>query len=236
MEIPDQAAPKIDAGRERARVRQIVIDQYLLHEVQHHSWQRNDSSGPAFRIPRAHSPVDLYKCLHQGEFGVGHTLDHPTRFGHRLLEELRQVRTGEAPREPVLEDISAGGQILRVNLRPFKDFFNSALEEPSTRLARVCFESAEAVRGSALHFWKTLALFAELNQTGEIILGGVSFVFPVETIDRFLIEVRDLTQGLGQIPVYGHSPAFHRLNQPAYRVVARTVLEKSPLSGLLERK
>ncbi len=232
MDDPDKKAVKIDTVHEQARVRQIVIGQYLLHEVQHHTLQ---PTAPPSLIPRAHSPVDIYKCLHQREFGVGHSLDDPGRFLQRLVQETMQGEPEKVALEPVLEDLSAEGRVLRVNLRAFRGIFKNEMDQRLDQLAQVCFKSAETVQGRAARFRETLILFKDLNQANELRIGRHSFAFPGELVDRFLFEVQGLIRRLGQIPVFGHSPTYRRLNHPAYRVVDRAVLEKSPLAGLLEK-
>lgn len=233
MDDPDKKVVNIYRDLERSRVRQVVIGQYLLHEVQHHTLRHN---GPPSLIPKAHSPMDIYKCLHQGEFGVGHSLDYPKRFQQRLVREMMQGEPEEGALEPVLEDISAEGRVLRVNLRAFRGLFNDEIDKRIDQLAQVCFESAGPARGSEARFRETLALFKDLNQAGELRLGEYTFAFPAEMVDRFLFEVQDLIRRMGRIPVFSHSPDYRRLNHPAYRVVARSVLEKSPLAGILEWK
>ncbi|MBI5602502.1 MAG: hypothetical protein HY879_04030 [Deltaproteobacteria bacterium] len=232
MDGPDKKIVNINRDLERSRVRHVVIGQYMLHEVQHHSLQH---TGSPSLIPKAHSPMDIYKCLHQGEFGVGHSLDYPKRFRQRLVRETMEDEPEEGAQEPALEDISAEGRVLRVNLRAFRGLFNHEIDKRIDQLAQVCFESAETARGSETRFRETLAFFKDLNQANELRIGRQSFAFPGEMVDRFLLEVHDLTRRLGQVPIFGHSPDYRRLNHPAYRVVDRTVLEKSPLAGLLKK-
>lgn len=216
-------------------LRQVIIEQYLLHEVEHHTLQARHSQGDLPLVPAAHGLIDIYKCLHQGEFGVGHTIDRPRGFRHRLHQEVLRG-SAEAPiREPAVESISADGDMLRVNLRALRSAVAEDLERAADDLARVCIESARITRGVSTRFFETLDAFVMLNRTGQIILAGHVFAFPSEWVETFLFEVRQLMRRIRQVPVFSHSENYKRLNRPSYRVVVRSVLEASPLAILLEK-
>ena len=70
-----------------AGLRQVLVQQFLLHEVEHHELQTDRAPDDPPLVPVAHGLIDIYKCLHQGEFGVGHTIDHPGGFRQRLLRK-----------------------------------------------------------------------------------------------------------------------------------------------------
>jgi hypothetical protein len=218
-----------------ADIRQMLIQQYMLHEVEHHDLQAGPPSGQAPRVPIAHGLIDIYKCLHQGEFGVGHTIDHPEGFGHRLFQEITQGEPPDRIREPAVESISADGRMLRINLRPIRRLCDDDVAGAAEDLARVCIESARITRGSGARFFQALDLFKMLNQAGEIALGGHAFAFPSAAVESFLFEVRELMRRIGEVPVFSHSEAYRRLNRPSYRVAERSVLEISPLAVLLEK-
>jgi hypothetical protein len=219
----------IDSGH----LRKLLIDQYLLHEVQHHfsSEFQGDASVP--REPRAHALVDIYKCLHQGEFGVGHLIDDPVRFRKRLLHELLQILPSSA--EPTLENVSINNTVMRLNLRPFKAIFKAEIEEASHLLAEVCIESSKTVKGDPERFFYILNGFRDLNREGELRVSKASYSFPIEMVDYFLMEVRKLANRLGEIPVFSHSSIYRQLNEPSYRVVDISAVEKSELAFLLEK-
>ena len=61
--------------------------------------------------------TDLYKLLYQGVFGVGHIMDEGALDW--LRAEAEKLDIEENPDEPLLEDVSADGKIVRVNLRPY---------------------------------------------------------------------------------------------------------------------
>jgi len=219
----------------REGLRNIIVQQYLLHEVAHHSLRGGELTTTEVIVPKAHSLVDICKCLHQGEFGVGHAIDHPDRFKERLLSELRECVETERKAAPVLESLVPDGQVLRVNLCPLRHRMGEDAERIASQLAPVCFESARITRGDPNRFFTALLTFKDLNATGQLRLGHYIFAFPDRAVERFLIEIRELGRRIRQIPVFSHSEVYRHLNRPAYRVVDRSVLENSPLSFLLKK-
>lgn len=216
-------------------LRQMIIQQYMLHEVEHHTLQAGRASAAPPLVPVAHELIDIYKCLHQGEFGVGHTIDQPEGFRQRLHLEVQKFSGSEPIREPAVESVSPDGRMLRVNLRALRRAMEDDVSQAVDDLARVCIESAQVTRGYRARFLETLDLFMMLNQVGEITLAGHVFAFPTEWVERFLFEVRELMRRIRQVPVFSHSERYKRLNEPSYRVVVRSVLEASPLAGILEK-
>jgi hypothetical protein len=218
-----------------ADLKQMLIQQYMLHEVQHHDLQAGNPGGQAPRVPIAHGLIDIYKCLHQGEFGVGHTIDNPEGFRQRLYREIERESAAEPANEPAVENISADGRMLRINLRALRHFCGDDADRAADDLARICVQSAHVTRGNNVHFFESLDLFKMLNQFGEIALAGHVFAFPSAMVNSFLSEVRELMRRIREVPVFSHSDSYRRLNRPTYRVVTRSVLEASPLAGILEK-
>jgi hypothetical protein len=218
-----------------AGFRQMLIQQYMLHEVEHHDLKSGELLGHAPLVPIAHGLIDIYKCLHQGEFGVGHTIDHPEGFKKRLYQEITACETPDHVREPTVESISAEGNMLRINLRALRHFYGDDVSRAVDELAKVCIQSALMARGGKDHFFETLDLFNMLNCNGEIALAGHVFAFPSAWVDIFLSEVKELMCRIRELPVFSHSATYRRLNRPSYRVAERSVLEASPMGSLLER-
>jgi hypothetical protein len=216
-------------------LRQLLIQQFMLHEVEHHRLQSGASSADIPITPVAHGLIDIYKCLHQGEFGVGHTIGHPEGFNQRLFQEMAGGPAPDPIREPAVENISLDGRTLRVNLRAVKNLYMDNLENAVADLSRVCIESAGITRGSSDNFFLTLEQFKKINQEGQIALADHIFAFPPMMVEDFMIEVRDLMLRIGQVPVFSHSETYRRLNRPSYRVAERSVLKASPLGVLLEK-
>lgn len=218
-----------------ADLRQVIVQQFLLHEVEHHELQADRDPDDPPLVPVAHGLIDIYKCLHQGEFGVGHTIDHPEGFRQRLYGEVMRAAAGEPIREPVVEPVSADDQMLRVNLRALRSAAADDVEPAVADLAQACVESARITRGDKTRFFETLDRFRILNRAGQIALAGHVFAFPSQWVESFLLEVREMMRRLREVPVFSHSENYKRLNRPSYRVVVRSVLEASPLARILEK-
>lgn len=216
---------KIDA------IGQMLIGQFMLHEIQHHELLGQDVS----LTPIAHGLIDIYKCLHQGEFGVGHIIDHAEGFRQRLYQDLLTGWTERVEcREPLIENVSAEGQILRINLRPLKRLYGDNAAAAADDLALICIKSARITKGRRERFFETLDLFQMLNQAGEIVLGGTAFIFPQDRVASFLFEIRRLMRDIGHVPVFSHSELYRQLNRPSYRVVERSILAASPIADFIE--
>jgi len=218
----------------RDNIRTLLAQQYLLHEADHPPISVAKKGGATWAKPRAHDLIDIYKCLHQGEFGVAHTVDDSDRFRDRLYQEL--VGIGAASREPVLENVAIDGTVMRVNLRPYGALFLDDKHKACDLLTEACLASAGIPKGNSERFLMALYGFRNLNNAGELVSGKVIYAFPSEMVDHFLMEVRDLARRLGEIPVFSHSPTYRRLNLPSYRVVDRSVIQQSALAFILNRK
>lgn len=212
-------------------LKQLLIEQFMLHEVQHHELEAMGPHVPTPLVPMAHSLIDIYKCLHQGEFGVGHTIDHPEGFRQRLYQEVMECTDYE--RGPVVERVSADGSMLRVHSHALHRLYEHDVQRAVHDLTKVCIASARLTQGSEEQFFETLDRFRALNQAGVILLAGYTFMFPREWVDHFLSDVHALTRRIGQVPVFSHSETYRRLNRPSYRVVKRSVLKESALARLL---
>ena len=214
-------------------IREIIIQQYLLHEFEHHPPSTSQETKPKKVIPRAHTLMDIYKCLHQGEFGLGHSIDNPANFKDQLAHEFSRAKPTAT--EPTLENVAPDGSVLRLNLRPYRNLFKDNEIKARNLLQQVCFDSARIEKGDRERFFATLAAFREMNNMGEFNVGGMIYVFPQGMVDHFLREIMDLTRRLGSVPVLCHSPVYRQFNAPTYRVVDRVVLKGSPLSSILRQ-
>jgi hypothetical protein len=212
-------------------LRQLLIRQYALHEAPH--WPRGEAGEerPQAVAPRVHALADLYKFLHQGEFGVGHFISSPEMFREILARELH--RTGEPATEPLFEEVTPDGSIRRLNLRPYGMLFTPEIEKAGEMLVEVCLESSRMGRGDIARFLEALEMFKALNDQGEIDTGNLTFIFPPALVAEFLVQVRDFLGQHGSIPVLSHSSVYRRWNRPSYRVVDLAVLRQSPLAFLL---
>jgi len=120
---------------DKAGLRQILIQQYDLHEVPH--WLQPEAGEERLHVvaPRVHALADVYKFLHQGEFGVGHLISSPEMFREILSRELH--RTGEPTTEPLFEKVDPGGSIRRLNIRPYGLLFFPEVEKAGEMLYRL---------------------------------------------------------------------------------------------------
>lgn len=216
----------------RQNLKVLLIQQYLLHEVEHHPFHTIHGGESTQAKPRAHTLIDIYKCLHQGEFGVAHTIDDPGRFRDRLYYELSESQ----PRsdEPVLENVAVDGTIMRLNLRPYRALFGDDTDKACDLLAEACLRSAGIPKGSSERFFSVLYSFKDLNMARELVVGNVIYVFPTEMVEHFLMQVKGLARRLGEIPVFSHSTNYRRLNTPSYRVVDLSVIQQSALNFIIE--
>jgi len=202
---------------------QIIAGQYRWHEARFQPAVPStlgSGSGALFE-PRICTIQDIYKCLHQGEFGVGHLLREVDRARARFEKEFEEAAPGEE--EPLEEIVSPDGQILRINFRPYKAQMGT---NPIARekLFQSCVASAQIPRGSPERFFKTLEEFLQLNHSHSIQVHGIIYAFPPGIIENFLEGVEKAWRQTGQLPVYPHSATYRSYNAPAYRVVHRRVL------------
>ncbi len=218
------------AGREG--IRHVLLVQYVLHEANHHSESAGSAADSLPTVPKAHTLADIYKCLHQGQFGVGHSIDDPVRFAGRL--ELELVKADPDSAEPILETVSSADSVFRVNLRPFRREFADRDELASRLLAGLCLNSATRQRGTMNDFIESLEWFRDLNNSGELAVQGRSYMFPSEQANQLVMDVIRFVNAFRNIPVLSHSSVYKKHNSPSYRVVDREALEHSPLAYLLK--
>jgi hypothetical protein len=214
------------------QLKAIILHQYALYEVKHHP-SPPDQPKPAHIIPRAHTLIDIYKCLYQGEFSVGHIIDSPENFKDRLIQEFNTSPPRPDGRdEPLFENISTDHTNLRMNLRPYKTLFQDNGAKACDLLLQVCLDSAGIRMGNPDRFMETLTVFGDFNNRRELVIDGIAYAFEPQAVVSFFQDVLDHTRTKGQLPVVSHSPIYRRLNAPAYRVVHRQALEASPLASI----
>ena len=150
---------------------------------------------------------DIYKMLFQAHFGVEHILTDSAGVSTYLDTELASLGPPR-PDEPLLERISQQGDIVRVNLRPFK-----ALNLSGPVLVECMFASAAACARD------TLMLYRDWNEFSSMVRFGI-LRFPVEDlarVDSLLVN--------GPVPVH-HSQQYAAREHPAYRVVRKDLFER----------
>lgn len=211
--------------------RRILIQQYTLHEAPHWPQAAEEGEGPRVVAPRVHALTDIYKCLHQGEFGVGHLISSPDMFREILARELK--RTSQTISEPLFEEVAPDGSVRRLNIRPYALLSAPELDRAGKLLVEVCLASSRLHKGSTERFLEMLELFKHLNDRGELVAHGLTFIFPPALVADFLLQVRDFLGQHEAIPVLSHSSIYRQLNRPSYRVVDLAMLRQSSLAFLL---
>jgi len=154
---------------------------------------------------RAHYPrlqaADIYKLLHQGVFGPGHSIRSPARARAALKQELARLMV--RPGQPEIEPLDPAGLLVRVNL--------AALPRNETavrQLLHALLETAAAVRGTPAVMRQRLA--AAVRWCYQTLPGQA---------DR--LKKLAYTTSLANFPARHHSPIYLATYHPAYRVILR---------------
>ncbi len=158
----------------------------------------------ATRYPRL-QVQDLYKLVYQGALGSEHAATDATQARVWLEREVDGLMDG--PQEPIFEPISADGQVVRVNLRPYvaERSDMSALLEGFTRTAK----EYKGTEGQLRRYWCYTERMAEEGALG----------LAANELKSFFEEMEAHC-----FPTVHHSEVYKRAYQPAYRVVARQYL------------
>ena len=155
--------------------------------------------------------TDFYKLLYQGVFGVGHIM------GDSAWDWLRREAEGleleDLPGEFLLEEVSADGSMVRVNLRPYL-----RLGLPLEGLFEAMNETA-LQEGSNEEFLEAWDVFKRLVASGDIQIDSGE----LKTLDQEL-------QREGPSP-HHHSEAYREEYHPAYRIVRKEFLKGLVDSG-----
>lgn len=150
---------------------------------------------------------DVYKLFYQAAFGVEHILADSTAVDSFLLSELQSVDS-TMPDEPLVERISLEGEVVRINLRPFKH-----LNLSPALLVKAMFRSAAETIPDTLLFYRMWNEFSSLVRFGML-------KFPETDVKTWNAKVAS-----GVIEPVHHSREYATVNKPAYRVVKRDVFE-----------
>ncbi len=174
---------------------------------------QNDKSGllTILRDQQQHkkgfSIQDAYKLIYQANFGIAHILhdqDHAKQYLHEEMEKM-----SPAPSEPLIENISVTGEIIRINLRPFKKMNGSA-----ELLFEVMKQSAAAIKDDREKFVQQWTELMEAVSRGK-------FDFDQAALKKFNSQMKK-----AGYPMVHHSDEYQKHNAPAYRVVKRDIFFK----------
>ena len=138
---------------------------------------------------------DVYKLIHQAALGSEHAISNPAGARKWMERELSEMGTGHD--EPVIDPISADGQIVRVHLHPFI----AQGGDPET-LLNAFIRTANEFRGNTQvlkDHWKTATAMQ---------------YFPSAEMEGYIKSMQ-----AQNYPAVHRSPEYERLYRPAYRVV-----------------
>lgn len=143
---------------------------------------------------------DAYKLIYQSVFGVGHIIVNPDLARKYLEQEFDSV--GAIDDERMIENISISGEIVRLNLRPYK-YRNGSID----RLFEAMLRSAGEITGNQNDFFERWSEFKQAVMNGEL------------NLDKVHLKIFDDKVKSENYPAMHHSAAYKKANQPAYRVL-----------------
>jgi hypothetical protein len=149
--------------------------------------------------------ADLYKLLHQASMGSEHAVTDEA--GARAWLERELATMGDGPQEPLVDEISPTGEIVRVHLRPYVE----AGLDPA-ELLDAFLRTAREYQGSLEHL-------KEYGEVADWMASAGLLPFLAGHIGEFMDRMEQ--QGF---PAVHHSQIYEREYRPAYRVVARVYL------------
>jgi hypothetical protein len=151
---------------------------------------------------------DIYKMLHQGTMGPRHLVLQVNEARAQLWSEYEELDT-EKRKEPLTEQVSVDGSVVRVNLRPFK------------RQGGNLNGLFECVIGSARFMIPNPSLLQTLWE---------GFKTLNQQLPRFdhreIADLDELFSKEGFVAI-SHSHRYHRYEQPSYRVVLLDIITKN---------
>jgi hypothetical protein len=150
--------------------------------------------------------VDVYKLLYQGVFGVSHLMK-PEALTY-LQEEAKGLNLSDQLNDPLCEDVSMDGSVIRVNLRPY------------LRRGLSLDGLFDAMKETRLREGKPAAFLVQWNSFVNLVRG--------KELPFSLLEVERLDRELNRVnpqPRH-HSLEYGEAYKPAYRVVRRRTVER----------
>jgi len=153
--------------------------------------------------------LDVYKMLYQANLGVEHLLTDTAEVRRYLLNELATMDTTDRG-EQLIERISTSDEIVRINLRPFRQ-----LKLDPDKLIRVMFRSASETKPDTEGFSHDWSEFSSLVRYDFL-------EFPMKDVEEWDVRV-----AAGNLQPVHHSWQYSDSYKPAYRVVWRSVFEST---------
>lgn len=153
------------------------------------------------------SVQDAYKLIYQGNFGIAHMLKNIDRAWEFLNQEMDTI-DGSA-RETLIEQISATTNLVRINLRPFKNSESSI--DTLFKVMKLSAEKTNEDKQSFLKQWQEFKLTVLQDK----------LKFDVQELELF-----DQKVTAEDYPAVHHSPEYREANNPAYRVVKENLFRE----------
>jgi hypothetical protein len=145
---------------------------------------------------------DWYKLVFQAALGNEHLMTDSARIHDYLIREFESIPASSD--EPLLEEISPDGEVVRLNLRPFK-----ARQGDHRALFQAMMQTARTFHKSQERLERFLRYLEQMAASGAI-------PFEAKAMQSFLHEMRD--KGY---PAVHHSAIYEEKYAPAYRVILR---------------
>ena len=167
-------------------------DESAFRELIHTQVQRY----PAMQIE------DLYKLAFQAALGNEHLMTDSAMVHDYLLKELESIQVSST--EPLLEEISPDGEVVRLNLRPFK-----ARQGDHRALFHAMMQTARTFPQSPERLEQFLSYLDQFAGSGVI-------AFDASAMKNFIEEMRRQ-----KFPAVHHSSQYEEKYAPAYRVILK---------------
>lgn len=145
---------------------------------------------------------DLYKLVYQATMGNEHLMTDSAAVHGYLIHELESIQASVD--EPLIEAISPDGEVVRLNLRPFKARHGDprALFQAMLQTARTFQKAPERLE----QYWHDLEQMAKSGATA----------FDAAALQSFFREMRK--KGFSAVH---HSAVYAEKYAPAYRVLLK---------------
>lgn len=145
---------------------------------------------------------DLYKLVYQATMGNEHLMTDSAAVHDYLIQELASIQAAAA--EPRLEEISADGEVVRLNLRPFK-----TRQGDHRALFQAMMQTARNFQKSPERLEQDLSKLEQMAHTG-------ASAFDAAAMRSFFQEMREK-----EFPAVHHSRIYEEKYAPAYRVILK---------------
>lgn len=167
------------------KIQKVSMQNNLIAEVARH---------PSMKVE------DLYKFIHQASFGSEHAVRDTVAVSEWMENEISTLDLSFS--ESMMDTLSSGGNLVRVNLRPW------LLEGKDKKILLAAFiKTANTFHGTKADFMANWECAMDLAKNNY-------FKFSCREMDRFIKKMQK-----ENLPAIHHSKKYEELYKPAYRVV-----------------